>query len=105
MTNVFLSGTVVMSMGPVVEAPSGNPPVTLVRKGCLAGLSTSRTGTGLAGVLTTMTFEGDGAACAMGKSAKQQSRIGVSNKNNFVFISGCFFLFRFVICLPTGIND
>jgi hypothetical protein len=49
-------------------------------------LSTSRNGTGLAVVLTTMTFEGDGAACAMGKSAKQESRIGVSNKNNFVFI-------------------
>jgi hypothetical protein len=87
MTSRFPAGTVVMGMSPVVEAPSANPPTTCTSKGCLAGLSTSRTGTGLAGVLTTFTFEDGGTACAMGKSAKQESKIGVSNKNNFVFIS------------------
>src|SRR5439155_3011394 len=82
MTSRFPAGTVAMVMSPVVEAPSANPPTTWARKGCLATLSTSRTSTGLAvvfatltlGVLTTLTFVGDGGdgvACVADGSAKQ----------------------------------
>jgi hypothetical protein len=69
-----------------VLSPLENPSSPAVWKTviCLAGLSTSRTGTGLAvvfatltfGVLTTLTFVGDGGdgtPCVAGKTAKQAS--------------------------------
>jgi hypothetical protein len=79
MTSRFPTGTVVNVMSPVVEAPSANPPTAWASKGCLAGLSTSRTGTGLAVVLTTFTFEGDGTACVADGSAKHPSTNAARN--------------------------